>query len=218
MVSRNGEVTQKSWQLRDRLLCECCECIFSEHGEKHASAVSFQVDGSCPLHALVGHSPCDDEPSLVDASGADVSKLTHFAVGVIWRAAVTSKDTSCHMPPRPRERLRRFLLGELEFPANMALYLFVLDQPPRVERRRDRFLTLPFSSPYGTFHAFGGAGLHFVLRPYAVSESERALSLAPSWKALVCPPSIHPLEALVQGMMRSADRRRLLMVHAQISG
>lgn len=217
-VSANGEVTQKSWQLRDRLLCERCEHVFSERGEKYASAVSFQVDGSCPFHALVGHVPSDGEPSLVDASGVDVSKLAHFAVGVIWRAAVTAKDTSCHMPSRPRERLRRFLLGELEFPAEMVLYLFVLDQGPGVERRDDRTFVFPFSSPHGTFHAFGGAGLYFILKPYAVNEAEKPKSLVPSCKALVCPWSVHPLRPLVQNMVRNADPRRLHHVYAQIFG
>jgi hypothetical protein len=123
-------VVPTSKQLQDYLLCQECERRFSERGENWIARqvhngrdfpLLDRLNVAIPLHAT---------PRLQIFSGADAGidtgKLAYFALSVMWRASVhrwlmpdgmtTSIDLGTHQEP-----IRRFLLGESEFPTHVVV-------------------------------------------------------------------------------------------------
>src|SRR5439155_19445344 len=63
----------------------------------------------------------------------EITKLTHFALGIFWKASVHSWEKRKQIEPRIDlgpygERLRKFLRGESSFPNNMALTIWLADR------------------------------------------------------------------------------------------
>lgn len=180
-------------QMKERLLCKSCEDIFNRGGESYVSRIAYKETGECPLLDLLDKRPTRAPMTEVGIGSADVSKLTHFGAGILWRASVTTQIPGCRLPPRPRERLRRYILGETEFPQEFALVLTVLDQPRSTgEQRYDRLFTLPTSNPCATILHFAAAGLYFLLFPYTTRRDERGWSLPVARRILVVDSENYP--------------------------
>ncbi len=123
-------VVPTSKQLQDYLLCDGCERRFSEHGEKWIARQVYNGRDFPLLDRLNVAIPLHASPGLQIFSGADVGidtgKLAYFALSVMWRASVhrwlmpdgmtTSIDLGAYQEP-----IRRFLLGESEFPAHVVV-------------------------------------------------------------------------------------------------
>ena len=103
---------------------------FSEHGEKWIARQVYNGRDFPLLDRLNVAIPLHASPGLQIFSGADVGidsgKLAYFALSVMWRASVhrwlmpdgmtTSIDLGAYQEP-----IRRFLLGESEFPAHVVV-------------------------------------------------------------------------------------------------
>src|ERR1700751_3332453 len=119
-------VVPTSKQMRDYVLCYKCERRFSEQGESWIARQVYNGRDFPLLDRLNVTMPFHATPGLQIFSGADVgidtAKLAYFALSMVWRASVhrwrmpdgmtTSIDLGAHQEP-----VRRFLLGESEFPA-----------------------------------------------------------------------------------------------------
>jgi hypothetical protein len=126
-------------QLHDYLLCEECEDNLNKGGETWLSPLLAKYGGPFPLYELLATLP----PDIVDGKSAayaakrnpqiDCDKLTHFAMGVFWKAAVHSWKGGQKTPMidlgRYRESVRIFLGNQSPFPAGMALTIGVLPAP-----------------------------------------------------------------------------------------
>jgi hypothetical protein len=126
-------------------------------------------DGTFPLYEiLVKHTP---EAALGDSARyaaannpeIDVAKLTHFAMGIFWKASVHSWSGERTGPLIDLgiygERVRRFLKAEGDFPKYMALTVGV-SPPPLMPT-----FTAPYRGSEKTFHnfLFHVPGINFVL-------------------------------------------------------
>jgi len=119
-----------SKQLQHYLLCHKCERRFSEHGESWIARQVYNGRDFPLLDRLNVAIPFDATPHLQIFSGADVgidtAKLAYFALSMVWRASAhrwqmpdgmaTSIELGAHQEP-----IRRFLLGESEFPTHVVV-------------------------------------------------------------------------------------------------
>jgi hypothetical protein len=130
---------QTSKQTTDYLLCSDCEGVLDRMGEKHVLPLLADENGF-PLYSLLTKVPPDfAEPDLVVYSCAkipslDCDKITHFATGIFWKAAVHAWQTGASMVKIDlkgrEEELREYLLGAKPFPDDVALVLRIA--PPSV--------------------------------------------------------------------------------------
>jgi len=141
---------QSSLQLQHPLLCkECDGGILSREGESWVLPLLATAEGKFPFHDLLLEGTpggSDGDSKMYAASGnpkIDVAKLTHFAMGVFWKASVHSWRGDETEPliqlAKYGELARVFLLGRAPFPAKMALVVGVI--PPPVK-------TIGFCYPY----------------------------------------------------------------------
>jgi hypothetical protein len=171
-VTARGKI-QTSKEIKDYVLCHECEERFNRNGEKYTMSQVTQKGGrSFPLFQTL--LSCKQTKQAYGAIyyGQDVSptvgrdKLGYFALSVFWRAGAHS----WHRPfgasnqidlGEHQEMLRRYLLGENEFPARMMLYFVVCSDP----YSQNRFYVPSKSSHPGntTTHAFQARGLNFFL-------------------------------------------------------
>jgi hypothetical protein len=123
-------VVPTSKQLQDYLLCDECERRFTAHGENWVARQVYDGRNFPLLDRLNAEVPLHATPHLQIFSGADVGidtgKLAYFALSMAWRASVhkwlmpdgmtTSINLGVHQEP-----IRRFLLGESEFPTHVVV-------------------------------------------------------------------------------------------------
>jgi len=112
-------VMQSSRQWQDYLLCGECDNLLSQEGESWVLPLLAKSDGSFPFYDMLVKCP----PDVVEGDSAlfaaaknpdiDVAKLTHFAMGIFWKASVHSWSKEKTDPPvdlgKYGERVRRFL-------------------------------------------------------------------------------------------------------------
>ncbi len=151
-------VLQSSRQWQDYVLCGECDNSFNDKGENWALPLLAKPDGSFPFYATL----VKGAPDAVEGNSAlyaaaknpdiDVAKLTHFAMGIFWKASVHSwsgeRDASAIDLGKYGEAVRRFLRAEGCFPEFMALVVGVSPPP----------LVPTFNTPYldsaEDFHSF----------------------------------------------------------------
>lgn len=163
-------VTFNGRQLMHSLLCKECDGFFSTNGENWTLPLLATLDGRFPFFDLLQKVP----PDLVDSDlmgyavsrnpEIDVQKLTHFALGVFWKASVhpwSGRQTESWIRLGPYgEEIRKFLRGEESFPKYAGLTVGVM--PPPVKQ-------ISFCQPYrgsvSEFHnfIFHVPGITFVL-------------------------------------------------------
>lgn len=133
-------VLETSRQTQDYLLCDGkdgCEEVLNSGGENWTLPMLMRKDRTFPLYdILAAATPEFDEPDLKAYSASkipaiDVAKLTHFAMGIFWKASI---HTWKKQPSDPRiklgpysEAIRRYLRGETGFPDRMVLAVDVGD-------------------------------------------------------------------------------------------
>jgi len=148
-------------QIQDYLLCESCEDMINKGGENWVNPKLATIEKTFPLYDLVMGS----YPAYEDQHGGiyytftnpnlDVERLTHFALGVFWKAAVHSWSGSKKEPMinlgEYVDVIRTWLRSESDFPDDVTLAvtvakpetaLVVLQQPvkiPGVRWRRYHF-------------------------------------------------------------------------------
>ena len=129
---RHGHTSR---QLKIPLLCEKCETRFRTGGEDWVLANYSRADGSFRLRdVLKAVEPIysHDDFALYSTDKVqeiDREALIYFAASIFWRAAVRTwkllpYSSGIHITLGPYEKpLRRYLLHELPFPDNMAIYV-----------------------------------------------------------------------------------------------
>ena len=134
-------VSYTARQRKHSLLCRDCDAAMSVDGEDWTIPLLARMDGTFPLYDLLQKIP----PDYADAQVAgysvsrnpeiDVFKLTHFGVGVFWRASVHSwrgKESGNLIEIGPySEELRKFLRREGPFPKFVGLTVAMLPPPVR---------------------------------------------------------------------------------------
>jgi len=131
----DGIVIQTDRQLQDYLLCVECEDILNKGGEMWANPKLATIQKSFPLYNIVMKGPAahtDEQGEIYFAAlnpEIDVEKLTHFAMGIFWKASVHSwkgKERSPLIELGPyRESIRMWLRGEAAFPKHICLSVLV---------------------------------------------------------------------------------------------
>jgi hypothetical protein len=80
--------------IKDLLLCSACELLLDQGGESYVlSQIAAKVTDEFPLHtmlnlALSRESNSDFSRFCGDDLGIDMEKFAHFALGIVWRAAI----------------------------------------------------------------------------------------------------------------------------------
>jgi hypothetical protein len=134
-------VMETSRQTQDYLLCVgngSCEERLNLGGEAWTLPMLMKKDRSFPLYDVLRRYSLDVDEEDVKAylaSGIpeiDVKKLAHFAMGIFWKASVHSwkkekGDPRIKLGPYSGV-LRRYLMGETEFPQHVSLTVNV--SPP----------------------------------------------------------------------------------------
>lgn len=172
LISSRGFV-QTSRQTKAYLLCSDCESLLNREGERWVLPLIANPDQSFPLYDILARVPPDSILPEITAFAAvrnseiNVQALTHFALGIFWKAAVHywiggKKETQIKLGPY-EERLREFVhsprTGPL--PDGIALLIAVLP-PPKISMLAD----IPNRGPNGDgFHNFRFyvPGIQFIL-------------------------------------------------------
>jgi hypothetical protein len=216
-------VMSSSRELQHPLLCEECDGSLSRDGENWVLPLLATIDQSFPMFELLKRSPPDvgDEDAEGYAAARnpeiDIAKLTHFALGVFWKASVHSwsgsrADPQIELGPY-REELRKFLRGEGPFPKYMSLTVGVL--PPPVTQ-------ISFCQPYlgsaKDYHLFifYVPGIAFAL---AVGKGigdvkENCFYSNPLHPIVVCDFSGN-IKSIFQGMFAKAHKSKNLVEYLQ---
>jgi hypothetical protein len=164
-------VMQTSYQTQDYLLCLECEDVLNKRGENWLLPKLATIDGKFPLYDMLrqGTPVAEQDQRQIYAAARnpkiDVAKISHFAMGVFWKAAAHSWRGGTTEPlielGKYREEVRAFVRGEGPFPQNMALTVCVL--PPPVKAF---VFTKPYRGDVVDVHVFVFVvpGIQFVLK------------------------------------------------------
>jgi hypothetical protein len=123
-------------QIADPLLCPECEDLFSKNGEKWVLANCYRGESSFAIRtALENSQPIWSREKCLFYSAKtipsiDISKLVYFAASVFWRASVHlwkgyGKRATIDLGREYEEKLRLYLLGQTELPAQVAIWVGV---------------------------------------------------------------------------------------------
>ena len=174
------QITQKSGQVKDFLLCADCEERFSKRGEKRALENYPQLDDSFPLQsALLRATPFKEQNGDKYyrgnvTQGIDFNQLGYFAVSVYWRASVHRwdfLDRTDQLSFGPYEKaLRLYLLDQAPFPKKAALHILV--SPAQNPRDGILFPSTYREKPFHC-HGFSIPGITFALSLGNISDEER---------------------------------------------
>jgi len=139
MMVTHALALQTSRQAQLPLLCFSCEQLLRERGEDWVTTQLAQYGNVFPLGEELKTLPSIvNEPDLAAYELATsptirANDLTHFAMGIFWKASVHTwvrANTKPFISLSPYEEpIRKFLLGEQDFPAHIALSLVVLPMP-----------------------------------------------------------------------------------------
>jgi hypothetical protein len=137
-----GFVIPTDRQTQDFLLCEACEGVLNCGGERWILDKLATWERTFPLYDLLTKvPPFFDEDDMVLYAGAqnpeiDVEKLTHFALGLFWKASVHSwrGDTNhprINLGPYSEE-IRKWLRGQDAFP-QYVYPIVVIEKPQKAQ-------------------------------------------------------------------------------------
>jgi hypothetical protein len=131
-------VMETSRQTQDYLLCtgkDGCEERLNKGGESWTLPLLMKKNRSFPLYDLLKAREHFNEPDIRAYLASripeiDVEKLTHFAMGIFWKASVHSwkkhKDKPRIQLGKYSGAIRRYLMGETGFPDGLALMVNVV--------------------------------------------------------------------------------------------
>jgi hypothetical protein len=134
-----GFVMPTDRQTQDYLLCEDCEDVLNTGGERWILDKLATWERTFPLYDLLTKVPpfFDEDGMVVYLAGQnpeiEVEKLTHFALGLFWKASVHSwrgdtTDPRIDLGPYSEE-IRKWLRGQNAFPKYV--YLVVVVEKPQ---------------------------------------------------------------------------------------
>jgi hypothetical protein len=120
-------------QVQTYLLCSDCEGVLNKGGEMWVNSKLARLKQGFPLYDLLTSVPPAfntegvDMYFAADNSQIDVEKLSHFAMGIFWKAAVHSwkareSRPSIQLGPYA-DAIRIWLRGESEFPKHVYLWV-----------------------------------------------------------------------------------------------
>jgi hypothetical protein len=165
----NEAIMQTSKQLQDHLLCSECDGLLSKNGENWLIPLLARMEGRFPFYEILTKVKPDiveEDVALYAAARSpemDVAKLTHFAMGMFWKASIHSWSAKRKEPlidfGKYGEAVRRFLRSEAAFPEHMMLTVGVT--PPPVEPT----FNMPYRGRASTVHnfLFHVPGINFAL-------------------------------------------------------
>ncbi len=169
MIVTHEFETQTSRQMQIPLLCFDCEQLLRERGEDWVIPQLARLGGPFLLgdrleRSVVLHGEPDFDTYLLNAiPEIRAPELTHFAMGIFWKASVHPWKVGTNEPRidlgRYGELVRLLLLGEGEFPADMALSLTILPSPVTMIAFHPPYTTV---GPDPTFHLYL-CGLNYTL-------------------------------------------------------
>jgi hypothetical protein len=128
---------QISNQVHDYLLCRDCEQLFTKNGEDYVMPLVKQNEGDFPLLKAVTEGvsltkgPNHGSVYAGSELGIDTKKLAYYALSMFWRAAVhpwktiNQQTTSIRLRLEDKEAIRKYLLGEIEWPPGIVLQVTV---------------------------------------------------------------------------------------------
>jgi hypothetical protein len=163
-------VMQTSRQTQDYLLCVKCDNFLSERGENWLLPKLKTWDKGFLLHDLLAEVP----PDVIEGDGAayaamrnpkiDVGAITHFAIGIFWKASVHSwmkdrKEPRIELGPYS-EKLRLFLRDEAAFPEHVMLNVGICRPKIMFSNALEPYRG---SSPGVRNYIFNVPGMQFVL-------------------------------------------------------
>jgi hypothetical protein len=134
IVAGGGEVRATTEQLQAELLCQDCENILNQGGEQWMLGKLCEFNRQFPLYDIVHRqAPIDSDPDgETFAAGTnpeiDVQRISHFALGIFWKASIHLWQFGQITLGTYREEIRTWLLGETAFPKNVALNV-ILSRP-----------------------------------------------------------------------------------------
>ena len=131
----NGVVMTSDRQAQHPLLCFECEDVLNQGGELWMNSKLCTMERKFPLYSLLVQLPnilADEDAALYyvpDSSIINFEKITHFGMGVFWKAAVHSWkgneiDPLIDLGPYAHP-IRQWLLGETNFPKDVQLWVSV---------------------------------------------------------------------------------------------
>jgi hypothetical protein len=153
----DGVIMHTDRQIQDYLLCAGCEDILNKRGESWVNPKLASVEKTFPLYDLLMAA----QPGFKDENGGiyyaatnaefSAEKLTHFALGIFWKAAVHSWSGSKKEPMIElgayTDTIRTWLRGETGFPNDVSLIVtlskpetafIVLQQPVETKAKLGR--------------------------------------------------------------------------------
>jgi hypothetical protein len=185
ILINDGGVRQDSKQVTAHLLCSECEERLNQNGERWflsqcSRGDDFPLFTSLDRAAPVGLSANITVYRAGEIPEIDVSALTYFAASMFWRAAVHSWKLKGGAGTKPidlgpyTEQLRRYLLGEEEFPQDCALWVSI---PAKLTPLKALSLT-PYGSRHSSYHMYKllvlGVGFHLLVGA-RIGRTERAM-------------------------------------------
>ncbi len=134
-------IVQISLEIRDYLLCGPCEQLLNREGEQWVVPLLATRTREFPLHDILNEiAPDFVDPDVKAYAGSKnpslrVKDLTHFALGIFWKASAHSwKSGPSSIIPRIElgcygESIRCFLFCDGPFPEHVALGISVMPTP-----------------------------------------------------------------------------------------
>jgi len=137
-----GHIFPTDRQTTDYLLCKSCEDVLNKGGESWILDKLATWERTFPLYDLLTQAP----PILNEAGSAvyltaqnksiAVEKVTHFALGIFWKASVHPwrgdiQEPRIELGPYS-ESIRKWLLDETAFPEYVYLHVIV-ERPERAQ-------------------------------------------------------------------------------------
>ncbi|MBZ5553316.1 MAG: hypothetical protein LAO21_11395 [Acidobacteriia bacterium] len=137
VVIKPAVIIQKNEQITDYVLCMECEERFDVNGERWVLDYCSRVGEGFKLKALIDRTQPLLSNRLKVYSSAniaeiDVGKLTYFVASVLWRGSAhawkSGKDLllTPSLGSRYEEELRLYLLGEVNFPSDAAVWVSIV--------------------------------------------------------------------------------------------
>jgi len=177
----DGVIMHSDRQLKDHLLCSDCEDILNKGGESWVNPRLATLEKTFPLYDLLmaSHAAFSDDKGGIYYAAANpefsVEKITHFTLGIFWKAAVHSWSGSKNDPmidlSKYADTIRTWLQGETAFPRDVTLVVtllkpdtafIVLQQP--VETKANAWRTFLFYVPGVLFALHVGENVALEMR------------------------------------------------------
>lgn len=202
-ISTNENKSSKLLQrgVREKLLCGECEEIFSKN-ERYASLV---LNGRNELLVI-------PEPPVVHFKNIDYTKFKLFALSILWRAGVASKEVFGRVQlGRHENSLRELLLDGL--PGDEAQYPFVLMPVIHEGEVVESLIVPPEKTRVGEHNAylfiFGGIAWTYIVTSHAPPKVILDASLDYSGQLTMLPKQLSDIKYIVNYAQKLVSQEKI---------